>query len=39
VHKENETFKQAIQEILQENIASTSGTKQGDDVPVYDMPL
>jgi hypothetical protein len=24
---------------LQENISSTSGTKLGDDVPVYDMPL
>jgi hypothetical protein len=33
-----ETFKEAKQEILKENIASTLGTKPGDDVPVYDMP-
>jgi hypothetical protein len=37
-HKEKETFKEARQEILKENIASTSGTNPGDDVPVYDMP-
>jgi hypothetical protein len=36
--KEKETFKEARQEILKENIASTSGTKPVDDIPVYDMP-
>jgi hypothetical protein len=36
--KEKETFKEARQEILKDNIASTLGTKLGDDVPVYDMP-
>jgi len=36
--KENDTFNETILEILKENIASTSGTKLGDDVSVYDMP-
>jgi hypothetical protein len=39
VRKKNETFKEARQDILKENIASTSGTNPGDDIPVYDMPL
>jgi hypothetical protein len=30
--------KYARQDILQQNIASTSGTNPRDDVPVYDMP-
>jgi hypothetical protein len=38
VRKEKETFKEARQDILKENIASTLGTKPRDDVPVYDMP-
>jgi hypothetical protein len=38
VRKEKETLKEARQEILKENIASTSGTKPVDDAPVYDMP-
>jgi hypothetical protein len=38
VCKEKETFKEARQEILKENIVSTSGTKPVDDIPVYDMP-
>jgi hypothetical protein len=36
--KEKQTFKEARQEILKENIASTLGTNLGDDVLVYDMP-
>ena len=36
--KEKEIFKEARQEILKENIASTSGTKPIDDIPMYDMP-
>jgi hypothetical protein len=35
--KEKETFKEARSDILKENIASTSGTKPVDDIPVYDM--
>jgi hypothetical protein len=38
VRKEKETFKEARQDILKENIVSTSGTKPVDEVPVYDMP-
>jgi hypothetical protein len=38
VQKEKETFKEAEKEIMKENIACTSGTNPGDDVPVYDMP-
>jgi hypothetical protein len=38
VHKEKEIFKEARQEILKENIVSTSGTKPVDEIPVYDMP-
>jgi hypothetical protein len=38
VRKEKETFKKAIQEFLQENIASTSNAQLGYDVIVYDMP-
>jgi hypothetical protein len=37
-HKEKEIFKEARQEILKENIVSTSGTKPVDEIPVYDMP-
>jgi hypothetical protein len=37
--KEKETFKEAKWEILKENISSNLGTKAGDDVPMYDMPL
>jgi hypothetical protein len=37
-HKEKYIFKEAIHEILKDNIASTSGTKPVDEVPVYDMP-
>jgi hypothetical protein len=36
--KKKRPFKEARQDILKENIASTSGTKPVDDVPVYDMP-
>jgi hypothetical protein len=36
--KEKEIFKEARQEILKENIVSTSGTKPEDEIPVYDMP-
>ena len=35
--KEEETFNEAIQEILKENIASTSNAQPRYDVPVYDM--
>ena len=38
MNKEKETFKQARQEILQENIASTSNAHLGYDEIVYDMP-
>jgi hypothetical protein len=37
VRKENETFKEAKQDILKENVASNLGTKPRYDVPVYDM--
>jgi len=36
--KEKEIFKKAWQEILKENIASTSWTKPKYEIPVYDMP-
>jgi hypothetical protein len=36
-HKEKETFKESKQEILKENIASTSGTKLIDEIPMYNM--
>jgi hypothetical protein len=36
--KEKEIFKEARQEILKENIVSTSGMKPVDEIPVYDMP-
>jgi len=32
------SFKEAIQEILKDNIVSTSGTNPRDDVSIYDMP-
>jgi hypothetical protein len=38
VHKEKEIFKEARQDILKENIASTLGMKPVDEIPVYDMP-
>jgi hypothetical protein len=38
VCKEKEIFKEARQEILKENIVSTSRTKPKDEIPVYDMP-
>jgi hypothetical protein len=36
--KEKEIFKKYRQDILKENIASTSGMKLVDEIPVYDMP-
>jgi hypothetical protein len=36
--KEKETFKEARQDILKDNIVSTSGTNPMDDIQVYDMP-
>jgi autotransporter adhesin len=38
VCKEKEIFKEVSQEILKENIASTSGTKPVDEITVYNMP-
>jgi hypothetical protein len=38
VRKEKETFKEAREDILKENITSTSGTNLVDEIPVYDMP-
>jgi hypothetical protein len=36
--KEKDIFKEAKQEILKENITSTSGMKPVDEIRVYDMP-
>jgi hypothetical protein len=38
MQKEKETFKEARQEILKENIASTSTMQQNHDRPMYEMP-
>jgi len=38
VHKEKEKLKEAKQDILKENIASTLGTNPRDDIKIYDMP-
>jgi hypothetical protein len=38
VCKEKEIFKESRQEILNENIVSTSGTNAVDEIQVYDMP-
>jgi hypothetical protein len=38
VHKWKEIFKEVRQDILKENIASTSGKKPIDEIPFYDMP-
>jgi hypothetical protein len=37
-HKEKEIYKEDRHEILKEKIASTSGMKLVDEIPVYDMP-
>jgi len=36
--KEKEIFKESRQEILKENVVSTSGTKPVDEIPFFDMP-
>jgi len=38
MHKEKETFKEANQDILKENIASTSIAQQTQVPPMYEMP-
>jgi hypothetical protein len=38
VRKENETFKEVRQDILKDNISSTSVAQQNQDPPMYDMP-
>jgi hypothetical protein len=36
--KENETFKEAIQEFLRQNVVSTLAAKHTQNIPMYEMP-
>jgi hypothetical protein len=36
--KKKETFKEARQEFLKQNVASTSATQQTQNSPMYEMP-